>query len=89
VKAGRFLLRRHRGAGGFGDVYEAFDHHHGDTVALKVLRRADATALYRFKQEFGSLANLSHPNLVSLHEPDRVGQRVAPDHGARMPSFRT
>ena len=68
VKAHRFALRRHLGAGGFGDVYEAFDQHRGEVVALKVLRHADASGLYRFKQEFRTLANLAHTNLVTLHE---------------------
>ncbi len=68
VKARRFIVQRHLGAGGFGDVYEAFDQQRQDLVALKVLRHSDATALYRFKQEFRTLANLTHPNLVTLHE---------------------
>ncbi len=37
-------------------------------VALKTMRRADAEAIRRFKQEFRTLADVSHPNLVALHE---------------------
>jgi serine/threonine protein kinase/tetratricopeptide (TPR) repeat protein len=68
VKAGRFTIRRRLASGGFGDVYEAFDQARLEPVALKVLRVTDAGALYRFKQEFRTLANLAHPNLVTLHE---------------------
>jgi len=64
----RFEVRRLLGAGGFGEVYEAFDLQRNDTVALKILRRADAAALYRFKQEFRTLSLMGHPNLVTLYE---------------------
>ncbi|MGH6692281.1 MAG: serine/threonine-protein kinase, partial [Gammaproteobacteria bacterium] len=64
----RFDVRRLLGAGGFGEVYEAVDLQRNDTVALKILRKADAVALYRFKQEFRTLSLLVHPNLVTLYE---------------------
>ncbi|HJW13275.1 MAG TPA: protein kinase [Thermoanaerobaculia bacterium] len=64
----RFELRRRLGAGAFGVVYEAFDRERGSPVALKTLRRASEEALYRLKHEFRSLADIAHPNLVSLYE---------------------
>ncbi len=64
----RFLVQRRLGAGAFGVVYEAFDRQEQSLVALKVLRFAEADALYRFKKGFRSLADIRHPNLVSFYE---------------------
>ncbi|MEM8962435.1 MAG: protein kinase [Acidobacteriota bacterium] len=64
----RFLIQRRLGAGAFGVVYEAYDRGHDALVALKVLRHAEADALYRFKKGFRSLADLRHPNLITFHE---------------------
>ena len=64
----RFLIQRRIGAGAFGVVYEAYDRHAESLVALKVLRFAQADALYRFKKDFRSLADIRHPNLVSFYE---------------------
>ncbi|MEO8699585.1 MAG: protein kinase [Kofleriaceae bacterium] len=64
----RFSVTRRLGEGGFGTVYEARDRRFGDRVALKLLRRDHAKAIYRFKREFRSLAGVVHPNLVRLYE---------------------
>jgi len=64
----RFTILRQVGEGGMGVVYEAIDRHRGARLALKTLPKMDPVALYRFKREFRSLAGLSHPNLISLHE---------------------
>ncbi|MEE8524939.1 MAG: AAA family ATPase [Thermoanaerobaculia bacterium] len=64
----RFLVQKQLGSGAFGVVYQVFDRREQSHVALKVLRNADADALYRFKKDFRSLADIRHPNLVSFYE---------------------
>jgi serine/threonine protein kinase/tetratricopeptide (TPR) repeat protein len=64
----RFRVLGKLGEGGMGDVYEVYDQHRGMRLALKHLRRVDGMGLYRFKREFRSLGNLSHPNIIALYE---------------------
>ncbi len=64
----RFQVLRKLAAGSFGVVYLAHDRRRGTNVALKLLREATGADLYRFKREFRGLADIAHPNLVTLHE---------------------
>ncbi len=64
----RFAVIAQLGEGSFGAVYRVLDRETGSEVALKVLRRTDANALFRLKKEFRSLVELRHPNLVRLRE---------------------
>lgn len=51
-----------------GVVYRAHDSESARVVALKTVRRPSGDDLYHLKEEFRALADLSHPNLVELHE---------------------
>ena len=64
----RFKIRRRLGSGGMGVVYEAHDRQTDKVLALKALTRTEASHIARFKNEFRSLADVSHPNLVALYE---------------------
>lgn len=64
----RLEVRRKLGEGASGTVYEAWDAERGAAVAIKVLRQIEGGDLYRFKNEFRTLADVAHPNLVQLHE---------------------
>src|SRR6266542_6005914 len=70
----RFRIRRRLGSGGMGVVYEAHDREMDKVVALKALTRTEALHISRFKNGFRSLADVSHPNLVSLYEFMADGQ---------------
>ncbi len=71
---GRYRLLNQQGSGGMAVIYRATDLALGRTVAVKILRpslTSDPEFLKRFRQEARNVANLSHPNIVTVHD---VGQ---------------
>lgn len=68
---GRYRLVAQQGSGGMAVIYKAVDQFLGRTVAVKVLRpslTADPSFIARFRNEARSVANLSHPNIVTVHD---------------------
>jgi tetratricopeptide (TPR) repeat protein len=70
---GRFELVRELGRGGFGVVWEARDRQLGRKVAFKAVRAGPraAVAEERLLREAEAAAQLSHPNIVALHDVGR------------------
>lgn len=67
----RYQLEEQLGAGGMAEVYLARDLELQRVVAVKLLRADFSThqdARERFRQEARSAANLSHPNIVTVHD---------------------
>lgn len=71
VMAGKYPIVGVLGAGGMGSVYRAIQQPVGRPVALKVIRYTgdDAdTVQQRFAHEASIVAQLSHPNTVTLYD---------------------
>jgi serine/threonine protein kinase len=67
----RYQLLEQLGKGGMAVVYRARDLMLERLVAIKVLREdysRDQAFLDRFRQEAKAAANLSHPNIVTVHD---------------------
>ena len=75
TRLGPYLLIRALGAGGMGEVHEAIDTRNNQRVALKMLFEIDPAGVYRLKREFRRMADISHENLVALHELCNDGDR--------------
>ncbi len=68
---GRYQLLEKIGSGGMADVYRARDPVLDRYVAIKVLRKdfsSNADFQKNFRMEARAAANLSHPNIVTVHD---------------------
>jgi eukaryotic-like serine/threonine-protein kinase len=67
---GRYRVERELGQGGMATVYLAEDVKHRRRVAVKVLRPELSAAVgrSRFLREINIVAQLSHPNILPLHD---------------------
>jgi eukaryotic-like serine/threonine-protein kinase len=69
IIAGRYVLEELVGTGGMSSVYRAHDRLLERNVALKILHDSyldDESAVERFRREARSVAQLSHPNIVTV-----------------------
>ncbi len=75
---GRFELIERVGAGAFGAVWKARDGELDRVVALKIARRryADHSEAEQFLREARAAAQLTHANIVSVHEIGRDEETV-------------
>ncbi len=71
---GRYHILEQLGEGGMATVYKAYDTRLERDVAIKIIRRGAFPPdqlehmLKRFEREAKSLAKLSHPNIVKVHD---------------------
>ncbi|MDK3161660.1 protein kinase [Kamptonema cortianum] len=73
---GRYRLVAQQGSGGMAVIYRADDLALGRTVAIKILRpnlTSDPAFIARFRNEARSIANLMHPNIVTVHDVGNDG----------------
>src|ERR1017187_7949831 len=71
TKLGPYEIQSALGADGMGEVYRAKDTRLDRAVAIKVLPESvanDTDRLRRFQQEAKTVAALSHPNIMAIHD---------------------
>src|SRR5262249_41512787 len=76
---GRYVVTGCVGTGGMGVVYSARDPDLDRRVALKVLRpelSAEPNSRARLLREARAMAQLSHPNVVPIHDVGVLGDQV-------------
>jgi serine/threonine protein kinase len=75
TKLGAYEIQSPLGTGGMGEVYRATDTKLGRDIALKVLpaeMARDPERLARFRREAKALAQIDHPNIVTIYSVEDV-----------------
>ncbi|HPC82503.1 MAG TPA: tetratricopeptide repeat protein [Thermoanaerobaculaceae bacterium] len=81
-RIGRFIVLRRLGAGGMGVVFEAYDPELERKVAIKLLHHSpgqidgSSPEAARLQREAQAMAQLSHPNVVTIYDVGTCGGRV-------------
>jgi tetratricopeptide (TPR) repeat protein len=83
IKIDRYVILERLGSGGVGMVYAAYDPELDRRVALKLLRpqsgfgsSSSADARTRLRREAQAMAQLSHPNVITVYDVGDVGDEV-------------
>ena len=77
---GPYTLEKRLGAGGMGEVYQAYDSRLDRRVAIKLIRPEHTEKLAareRFRREARAAAGLSHPSIVQIHDIVESGESDA------------
>ena len=67
----RFVVGRHLGTGGMGEVWAAHDTQLNEDIAIKTVRDSltiNASSLMRLKREIQLARRIAHPNVCRVHE---------------------
>jgi tetratricopeptide (TPR) repeat protein/predicted Ser/Thr protein kinase len=75
-KLDRYVVLDQLGEGGMGVVYAAYDPELDRKVAVKLLHTDSSRARERLLREAKAVAQLNHPNVVTVHDVGTVGGRV-------------
>jgi eukaryotic-like serine/threonine-protein kinase len=82
TSVGRYVIERKLGSGGMGVVYVADDPELGRKVAIKLVRPLPPRRMdpgggrARLLREAQAMAQLTHPNVVAIHDVGTLGEQV-------------
>ncbi len=77
IRIGRFVALEKLGEGGMGAVFAAFDPQLDRKVAIKMLHdHVSEVQGSRFAREAKAMAQLNHPNVLTVHETGLHGDRL-------------